>query len=306
LFSALKTKGEKMHENDSASYEGCSDEAFTPRQMLGLAATMVILVLIAAAGAIYGFHQQSAVSQLTTRNSELNASLNQMQEQLNRLTSKLDDLTAVHAPVVAPQAAASKTSPSPAASHPTHVPSSRMKQMQTQITDLGKKLKDTQESLAEARSEMENDLDSTRDQLNGSIARNHEELVVLEQRGERNYFEFDLAKSKDFQRTGPISMSLRKADPKHRSYDVVVLVDDNQLAKRKVDLYEPIWITSDDSQPLQVVVNKIDKNQVRGYVSAPKYPETQLISVSASQQEASSNAANSRTSNNVSAPAGTP
>ena len=84
-------------------------------------------------------------------------------------------------------------------------------------------------------------MNSTRDDLNGSIARTHEELVELRKRGERNYYEFDLAKGKQFQRVGSISLSLRKADTKHQRFDVVALVDDIELSKKQVNLYEPVF-----------------------------------------------------------------
>jgi hypothetical protein len=120
-------------------------------------------------------------------------------------------------------------------------------------------------------------LSATRDDLNGSIARTHEELVTLQKRGERNYLEFSLAKSKQFQRYGPLMLSLRKADTKHKNFDLAMVVDDNQLSKKKVNLYEPIWIHRvDDPQPVQVVINKIDRDHVQGYVSAPKYRNSEL------------------------------
>ena len=131
--------------------------------------------------------------------------------------------------------------------------------------------------MAKNRADLEGSLNSTRDELNGSIAKTHEELVVLQKRGERNYFEFDLTKSKQFQRFGPLTLSLRRADTKHMNYDVAMVVDDNQLSKKRVNLYEPIWIhTENESQPVQVVVNKIGKNFVHGYISAPKYRPSEL------------------------------
>jgi hypothetical protein len=154
-----------------------------------------------------------------------------------------------------------------------------MKQVQSQLARQQKQLKDTQDQLAAAKSDLEGKLGSTRDELNGSIARTHEELVGLEKRGERKYYEFDLSKSKDFQREGPIQISLRKADSKHQSYDLMMLVDDHQLSKKKVDLYEPIWLHQNDQpQPVQIVVNKIEKNSIHGYVSAPRYRESDLAS----------------------------
>jgi hypothetical protein len=143
-------------------------------------------------------------------------------------------------------------------------------------------LKDTQDLVAKNRTDLETSLSSTKDELNGSIAKTHEELVVLQKRGERNYFEFDLNKSKQFQRFGPLTLSLRRTDAKHMNYDLSMVVDDNRLDKKHVNLYEPIWIHSETGgQPVQIVVNKIARNAVHGYISAPKYRESELASSTA-------------------------
>ena len=56
-----------------------------------------------------------------------------------------------------------------------------------------------------------------------------------------------------------------------------MIVDDNELQKKNVNLYEPIWIHNEsDSQPVQIVVNKIDKDHIHGYISAPKYKPSEL------------------------------
>jgi len=137
------------------------------------------------------------------------------------------------------------------------------------------------------RADLEGSISSTKNELNGSIAKTHDELVALEKRGERNYYEFDLTKSKQFQRIGPMSLSLRRTDTKHKSYDLAMLVDDNELNKKKVNLYEPVWIhTESGGQPVQIVVNRIDKNGVHGYVSAPKYKVSELPTLSSSSQSA--------------------
>ncbi len=155
--------------------------------------------------------------------------------------------------------------------------SKRLKELQARIDEQQKQLKETQDQVAKNRADLEGNLNSTRDELNGSIAKTHEELVALAKRGERSYFEFDLAKSKQFQRVGPLTLSLRKADTKHKNYNLEMIVDDNRLTKKNVNLYEPIWIhTENESQPVQVVVNRVEKNLVHGYVSAPKYKPSEL------------------------------
>ena len=241
---------------------------------------LVILGLLFLAAAIFGggyaYQQSSAVSDLTVQNQTLHSTLDQMRNQIGMLTAKLDQMsTPPPAQETATNAAAAKR----AASASSSAQDRRMRQVQSQLAAQQKELKETQDQLAAAKSDLEGKLGSTRDELNGSIATTHEELVGLEKRGERSYFEFDLWKSKGFKREGPIQVSLRKADSKHQSYDLMMLVDDYQLSKKKVDLYEPIWLhQSDQPQPVQVVVNKIDKDHVHGYVSAPKYKESELAS----------------------------
>jgi uncharacterized coiled-coil protein SlyX len=241
---------------------------------------LMILGLLFLAAAIFGggyaYQQSIATSDLTVQNQALHTTIDQMRRQIGALTDKLDQMSAPAPPEArAAGAPAAKRTTSPSSSAEDR----RVKQIQSQLAEQRKQLKETQDQLTAAQSDLEGKLGSTRDELNGSIARTHEELVGLEKRGERRYYEFDLSKSKSFQREGPIQISLRKADSKHQSYDLMMLVDDHQLSKKKVDLYEPIWLhQGDQPQPVQVVVNKIDKNTIHGYVSAPRYRESDLAS----------------------------
>ena len=241
---------------------------------------LVILAVLLFAFAVFGggyiYEQGIATSDLTTQNHSLQSTVDQMRTQIGTLSAKLDQMT-TPPPVQQPPASATGTKRTTSSSSAAQ--DRRMKQVQSQLADQQKQLKETQDQVAAARSDLEGELGSTRDELNGSIAKTHDELVDLEKRGERSYFEFDLSKSKTFQREGPIQISLRKADAKHQSYDIMMLVDDHQLAKKKVVLYEPVWLhEADQPQPVQVVVNKIDKDRIHGYVSAPKYRESELAS----------------------------
>jgi uncharacterized coiled-coil protein SlyX len=272
---------------------------------------VAVLLVITVVTFIYGYHQQSSVQQLTAQVATANAAMNQMQGQLNAVNAKLSEMTAAQS---LPQATAPSTgvsvvpsaepdgeisakapeaAPTPVSSPkaaPLKRPSTKHRapvdkkyaQLQAQLAEQEKQLRETQDQVAKNRSDLEGTISSTRDDLNGSIAKTHEELVTLEKRGERSYFEFDLSKSKQFQRIGPLTLSLRKADIKHKSYDLAMVVDDNELQKKKVNLYEPIWIhTESDSQPVQIIVNRIDKDTVHGYISAPKYKPSELAAGSA-------------------------
>jgi len=61
-------------------------------------------------------------------------------------------------------------------------------------------------------------------------------LVVLQKRGERNYFEFDLTKSKQFSASDRLLSPCAGPIPKHMNYDMSMVVDDNQLSKKRVNL----------------------------------------------------------------------
>jgi len=241
-----------------------------------LVVAVVAMIAVAGIALGYGYRQQILADHLTAQQSMANATINEMQGQLNTVTSKLNEVTAAQqaAAAAAEQAKASAHAPGAkaAAGKRTAAESKRLKELQAKLDDQQKQLKDTQDLVAKNRADLEGNLSSTKDELNGSIAKTHEELVALAKRGERSYFEFDLTKSKQFQRVGPLTLALRKADTKHKSYNLEMVVDDNRLSKRNVNLYEPIWIhTENESQPVQVVVNRVGKDTVHGYVSAPKY-----------------------------------
>ena len=248
----------------------------------------IALLVLAGLAFGYGYRQQILAGHLAAQQSMASATINDMQGQLNALNIKLNEMTAAQQAAVAAAeqkkaSAANGTGAKAVAGKRTTAESKRLKELQARIDEQQKELKDTQDQVAKNRADLEGSLNSTRDELNGSIAKTHEELVVLQKRGERNYFEFDLSKSKQFQRFGPITLSLRRTDAKHMNYDVSMVVDDNQLSKKRVNLYEPIWIhTENESQPVQVVVNKIGKNFVHGYISAPKYKPSELAASGAS------------------------
>jgi hypothetical protein len=271
------------------------DDSSSSRTRTWLLVAVVGSLLTTAIALGYGIHQQSTVSQLSSRNQEMSSSMNDMHTQMDALGAKLSDVSNQAATAVAAlqqqQEQAAKNGGKLSASQRA-ASARQLKQLQTALSDQQKQLKDTQDLVAKNRTDLEGSLSSTKDELNGSIAKTHEELVVLQKRGERSYFEFDIAKSKSFQREGPISISLRKADTKHKNYDIVMIVDDDQLTKKKINLYEPVWIhRADDPQPVQIVVNKIGKDSIHGYVGAPKYRNSELSAATVKNVPASPDSA---------------
>lgn len=250
-------------------------------------------VLIVAVGGLFGYsiHEQRAVNRLSSENTQVVALLKDTRTQMQMLTAKLDSMAAPPAvQEVKPSAALQQ----PAAQKPARkktatrraAADSRFKKFQHQLDEQGKAIQSTRDELA-----------STRTDLQGSIARTHDELVVLQKKGERNYYEFDLDKSKQFHRSGPVGVSLRKANTKHQYADLELMVNDAQLSKKHVNLFEPVFFySSDERRPVELVINSITKNHIHGYISGPKYSATELAASGASSDVSGGSAQNSQDS----------
>jgi chromosome segregation ATPase len=124
------------------------------------------------------------------------------------------------------------------------------------------------------------DLKSTKGDLgvqSGLIATNATELAALRRLGERNYFEFNLGKDaeKKPQRVGDITIQIKKLDPKKNKYTINVMADDKLTEKKDKNVNEPIqFYTSKARQPYEIVVNSVQKDQLKGYLSTPKEQAT--------------------------------
>lgn len=105
----------------------------------------------------------------------------------------------------------------------------------------------------------------------GLIATNSSELSALKALGERNYFEFNLTKTKQPQRVGDILVQLKRADQKKNKFTVEVVADDKRVEKKDRGVNEPIqFYTSKARQPYEIVVNTVGKDRIQGYLATPK------------------------------------
>lgn len=130
---------------------------------------------------------------------------------------------------------------------------------------------------------VKNDLEDTKSKLeratgdmgvmSGLIARNHDDLEELKRKGDRNYYEFTLTKSKTPQRVGPVQISLNKTDSKRSKYTMTVLADDKSIEKKDKTAGEPVQFYVKGTarySPYEIVVFDVGRNQVTGYLSTPK------------------------------------
>jgi len=249
------------------------------RPNLGPWAAAFILVIALLAGFGYGLHQRNQAQRLMAQNQQVTAALEQTRGQIDALNGKLNDMAAVEQArqEAAERAVAMRRKQSPAAVR-LRRDDPRWKKVQSQLDAQGKAIDSTRQDLDSTRQ----DLTSARNELGDSIARTHGELVVLQKKGERNYYEFDIDKSKQFSRQGPVGVRLKKANTKHSYADLELMVDDNKLSQNHVNLYQPVmFYNADTGQPVQLVINHISKNHIHGYVSEPKYKASDLAAAGA-------------------------
>jgi hypothetical protein len=232
-----------------------------------LRAFVVALLLLGIAVGVYALRERSLAKRLAEQNNVISSSLKATQDQVSTLNARVEALNAEQSTEKwTPPHSILYRKPLSAASKRQRIDDPRWKRIQGQLDEQAKQIDSTRQELS-----------STRTELQGSIATTHDELVMLEKKGQRSYYEFDLDKSGQFQHEGPVGVRLRKANTKHEYADLELLVDDFKLSKKHVNIYEPVvFYSADRKMPVEVVINSISKNHIHGYVSEPKYKSADL------------------------------
>ena len=147
---------------------------------------------------------------------------------------------------------------------------------ETKIGTVSGEVKTVAANLDATRKDLEDsrrEITDVKTSLSAQIARNAGELADLRKKGERDYFEFDIAKPKknEMSRVADIQLQLRRTDAKKAKYDMLIQVDDSRLEKKDRTANEPVqFLVGRDKLRYEIVVNYVDKDRVRGYLSAPK------------------------------------
>lgn len=243
---------------------------------------LVAVVLLGCGLGGYAIHEYRTAQDLAATNAQQTAALSATQHQIGDLTAKVNDLATRQQAQATQPAATIAQGPGVqgVGGHRTvgvRRDDPRFKKLQAQLDEQGKAIDDTRNGLTSTQG----DLVNTRTELTGSIAHTHDELVLLEKKGERNYAEFDVAKAKVFKRAGSVELRLKKADSKHQFADLDLMVNDRTVTQKHVNLLQPVMFYMPDSpQPVEIVINDISKDHIHGYVSTSKYRQSELASMS--------------------------
>lgn len=107
------------------------------------------------------------------------------------------------------------------------------------------------------------------DGLRSGIATNGKQLAELKARGDRKYYEFELAKAQDRQ-VGGVVIRLRKADARRNRYTVELMAAGRVIEEKDRNVNEPVrFYVARARQPYELVVNRIAGDRIEGYLAAP-------------------------------------
>ena len=135
-----------------------------------------------------------------------------------------------------------------------------LKNVDTKVGGVRTDLDTTREDLKMARSEM-----------GTLIARNHDEIDQLRRLGERDYVEFTIAGKNKPQKVGNLTVELKGINEKRSQFTVAMTAEDRRIEKKNRNMNEPIFFyISGTKIPEELVINKLGKDTVSGYISIPK------------------------------------
>lgn len=107
--------------------------------------------------------------------------------------------------------------------------------------------------------------------LRSTVAANTEQIVSVKHSLDRDYYNFELQRRGSAMKVFNISLKLRNTDFKRQRYHVEIVADGRRINKKRVNINEPIFFYVEGTQkPYEVLVKRVDKKYVVGYLSVPK------------------------------------
>jgi len=252
----------------------------------------VLFGIVIAAMAVLGYAGYSTESRLTQELSEQEKQNKILTAQLDQANSRIADLKS-KMEITTQRVGLTQSELAQAKSRAESIRKEQQTSDEKLTEQLGQVQKESEEKIGAVATEVggakkdiettKNDLEATKGKLDrslgdmnvmsGLIAHNRDDLEDLKRRGDRNYYEFTLQRSKTPQRVGPVQVSLNKTDPKKAKYTVTVIADEKTIEKKDKTSGEPVQFYVKGSSrmaPYEIVVFDVGKNQITGYLATPK------------------------------------
>jgi hypothetical protein len=104
-----------------------------------------------------------------------------------------------------------------------------------------------------------------------AMARTHDELVALAHRHDRDYFEFSLPQRKAQQKVGTVTIEIEKSDAELSVFSIYLYFDGKRVQHSNKAKNAPVFFYPQGApSALELVVNKVEKDSISGYISTPK------------------------------------
>ena len=150
-------------------------------------------------------------------------------------------------------------------------------QLQGETSQLKEKLTETNSTVAtldQKTTENKSQIDQNRaavGEVRTTAQANTTEIAGVKRSLEREYYNFELHEKGGYMKVFEVSLSLKDADWKKRQFDLYVLADGKVIQKKDQSINEPIFFYIEGKKkPYEVVVTRVDKKLVVGYLSVPK------------------------------------
>ncbi len=263
---------------------------------------IVILGLIAIGGLAFGWNasskldgtQQAVAAQLKTTQTAIDQDMSSLKDRLAQTektnTDLQGDLKVVTSKLKITQGHLKKAREEAAAANQDT--SQKLTALDTSVhTDLATKasaddLKNVDTKVGGVRTDLDTtreDLKMARSEMGTLIARNHDEIDQLRRLGERDYVEFTITGKNKPQKVGNVTVELKGVNEKQGRYTVNLTSEDKLLQKKNRAMNEPIFFYLHGTKiPQELVINKVGKDTISGYVSIPKANQQPAASTSTS------------------------
>ena len=263
---------------------------------------MFIVLGLLVIGEIYAFTKLGSISSIQAQQASLKAQMAQVNDQVTAKLASLEDANAQQLDALRSELDATSKQMKSGTGSTSLARASRMvaklqketeaenaelkqeisqehDQVSQQMSAVSQDVSATRSDLGTTKqtvSTLQNDLGMARSEMGTLIAKNHDDIETLRKLGQRNYYEFTLTKNQE-QTVASVGLVLKKTNLKNHRFNMVLVTNDMQVPKNGRSIDEPIFFSTGGSKAFyELVVNKVDKNQVTGYISTPKYSQPEL------------------------------
>lgn len=143
-------------------------------------------------------------------------------------------------------------------------------ELREQVTQANANIASLDTKTVENQSQI-NDNRAAVNEVRAATEANTTEIAAVKRSLEREYYNFELHEKGGYMKVFEVSLSLKDTDYEKRQFDLYVLADGKVIQKKDQPINEPIlFYVEGQKKPYEVVVTRVDKKLVVGYLSVPK------------------------------------